>query len=176
MGRRVSLTIIAWLGLALLGAAAAHAQAKVDAPPATSGISAAAFPTADEVTRQFKTDPERLAALAVLLDLLMFKMDDTSPAALERQTDYRRTITRLDPPRATDDQRAVARTLRRDVSFQNAVVTEFLPAYAPQAARAAALARTTPSDAAVATLWTALVAAVCAALLVPVVLVVRRRR
>ncbi len=134
-------------------------------------MNATAFPTADAVTREYPSDPERLAALAVLLDLLQFKTEDKSPLALERQTDYRRTIARLDPPRATDDQRAAARTLRRDAAFQNAVVTEFLPAYATEAARAAAI----PSSTVPAgqdgrrVLWTALAAAIAAALLVPLV-------
>jgi hypothetical protein len=140
-------------------------------------LSATAFPTSDAVTREYPSDPERLAALAILLDLLQFKTEDKSQLALERQTDYRRTIARLDPPRATDDQRAAARTLRRDVSFQNAVVTEFLPAYATEAARAAAVPRAIPpdQDGGIA-LWTALAAAIVAALLVPIVARMRNQR
>lgn len=141
-----------------------------------TGVSATAFPTSDDVVHEYGTDAERLAALAVLLDLLQFKIEDKSPLALERQTDYRRTIARLDPPRATDAQRAAARTLRRDVSFQNAVVTEFLPAYAPQAARAAAFTRAAPAESGRGALWIALAAAIGAALLVPIVVMVRSRR
>ena len=118
----------------------------------------------------------RLAALAVLLDLLQFKTQDKSPLALERQTDYRRTIARLDPPRAANDQRVAARSLRRDQSFQNAVVNEFLPAFAPQAAKAAALARAAPNQAGVGALWTTLEAALGAALLFPLVVLLKRRR
>ena len=165
----------AWL--ALFCAAAACAQSPADSEPPASALSATAFPSSDAVTREYSSDPERLAALAVLLDLLQFKTDDKSPLALERQTDYRRTIARLDPPRATDDQRAAARTLRRDESFQNAVVTEFLPAYATEAARAAAVPRAVPvdQDGGMA-LWTALAAAIVAALLVPIVAGIRNRR
>src|SRR6185369_11069740 len=113
--------------------------------------------------------PERLAALAVLLDLLQFKTEDRSALALERQTDYRRTIARLDPPRATDDQRAAARALRGDESFQSAVVTEFLPAYATEAARAAAIPRPVAVvQERTTVLWTTLAAALVAALLVPI--------
>ena len=165
----------AWV--ALFSAAAACAQSPSDAEPPPSALSATAFPSSDAVTREYPSDPERLAALAVLLDLLQFKTDDKSPLALERQTDYRRTIARLDPPRATDDQRAAARTLRRDESFQNAVVTEFLPAYATEAARAAAVPRRVPaSQDGVTVLWTALAAAIVAALLVPIVAGIRNRR
>ena len=165
----------AWL--ALFGAAAACAQSPSDSEPPASALSATAFPSSDAVTREYGSDPERLAALAVLLDLLQFKTDDKSPLALERQTDYRRTIARLDPPRATDDQRAAARTLRRDESFQNAVVTEFLPAYATEAARAAAVPRAAPAGQDGRTiLWTALAAAIVAALLVPIVVGIWNRR
>ena len=166
---------MAWL--ALFGAAAVCAQSPSDSEPPASALSATAFPTSDAVTREYPSDPERLAALAILLDLLQFKTEDKSQLALERQTDYRRTIARLDPPRATDDQRAAARTLRRDVSFQNAVVTEFLPAYATEAARAAAVPRAIPpdQDGGIA-LWTALAAAIVAALLVPIVARMRNQR
>ena len=126
--------------------------------------------------RVYDTDTRRLAALAVLLDLLQFKTQDKSPLALERQTDYRRTIARLDPPRAANDQRVAARSLRRDQSFQNAVVNEFLPAFAPQAAKAAALARAAPNQAGVGALWTTLEAALGAALLFPLVVLLKRRR
>jgi hypothetical protein len=166
---------LAWL--ALFGAAAACAQSPSGSEPPPSALSATAFPSSDAVTREYPSDPERLAALAVLLDLLQFKTDDKSPLALERQTDYRRTIARLDPPRATDDQRAAARTLRRDESFQNAVVTEFLPAYATQAAHAAAIPRAAPAgQGGRMVLWTALAAAIVAALLVPIVASIRNRR
>jgi hypothetical protein len=165
----------AWL--ALLGATVACAQSPPDAESPPIPLNATAFPTSDAVTREYATDPERLAALAVLLDLLQFKTDDKSPLALERQTDYRRTIARLDPPRAADEQRAAARTLRRDTSFQSAVVTEFLPAYAMEAVRAAAAARTAPPDrTGTAVLWTALIAAIVAALLVPIVAGIKNRR
>ena len=165
----------AWL--ALFSAAGACAQSPSDSEPPPSALSATAFPSSEAVTREYTSDPERLAALAVLLDLLQFKTDDKSPLALERQTDYRRTIARLDPPRATDDQRAAARTLRRDESFQNAVVTEFLPAYATEAARAAAVPRPVPAGQDGTTvLWTALAAAIVAALLVPIVAGIRNRR
>jgi hypothetical protein len=174
--RRASFMVSVGLGLVVLGGALAHAQAAEEPPAPLAGLRAAAFPTSDEVTQGYNTDPERLAALAVLLDLLQFKTEDKSPLALERQTDYRRTIARLDPPRATDDQRAAARSLRRDGSFQNAVVTEFLPAYARQAAKAAALARATPAQTGVGALWTALAAAIIAALLVPIVVMLKRRR
>jgi len=165
----------AWL--ALFGAAGACAQSPSDLEPPASALSATAFPSSDAVTREYPSDPERLAALAVLLDLLQFKTDDKSALALERQTDYRRTIARLDPPRATDEQRAAARTLRRDESFQNAVVTEFLPAYATEAARAAAVPRSLTADRGLwGVLWTALAAAIVAALLVPIVAGIRSRR
>jgi hypothetical protein len=164
----------AWL--ALFGAAGVCAQSPSDSEAPPSALSATAFPSSDAVTREYTSDPERLAALAVLLDLLQFKTDDKSPLALERQTDYRRTIARLDPPRATDDQRAAARTLRRDESFQNAVVTEFLPAYATEAARAAAVPRSlTAAQGPWGVLWTALAAAIVAALLVPIVAGIRNR-
>lgn len=164
----------AWL--ALLGAAAVCAQSPTTSEPPPSALSATAFPSSDAVAREYPSDPERLAALAVLLDLLQFKTDDRSALALERQTDYRRTIARLDPPRATDDQRAAARTLRGDESFQNAVVTEFLPAYATQAARAAAVPRSLIADPGLwGVLWTALAAAIAAALLVPIVAGIRSR-
>lgn len=167
----------AWAWLVLFGTAAACAQSPSDSEPPASALSATAFPSSDAVTHEYPSDPERLAALAVLLDLLQFKTDDKSPLALERQTDYRRTIARLDPPRATDDQRAAARTLRRDESFQNAVVTEFLPAYATEAARAAAVPRAAPAGQDGRTvLWTALAAAIVAALLVPIVAGIRNRR
>src|SRR5689334_20762920 len=166
---------LAWL--ALFGVATVCAQSPAGSEPPPSALSATAFPTSDAVTREYPSDAERLAALAVLLDLLQFKTDDKSQLALERQTDYRRTIARLDPPRATDDQRAAARTLRRDVSFQNAVVTEFLPAYATEAARAAAVPRALPVDPDDRmALWTALAAAIVAALLVPVVARMRSQR
>jgi hypothetical protein len=140
-------------------------------------LSATAFPSSDAVAREYPSDTERLAALAVLLDLLQFKTNDKSPLALERQTDYRRAIARLDPPRATDDRRAAARTLRRDESFQNTVVTEFLPAYATEAARAAAVPRAAPvGQDGGRVLWTALAAAIVAALLVPIVAGIRNRR
>jgi hypothetical protein len=166
----------AWL--ALFAAAAVCAEPPADPEPSPSSLSATAFPTSDAVTREYAADPERLAALAILLDLLQFKTDDRSALALQRQTDYRRTIARLDPPRATDDQRAVARTLRSDVSFQNAVVTEFLPAYATEAARAAATPRpvVAPRQDGTQALWTALAAALVAALLLPVVAGHRKRR
>ena len=164
----------AWL--ALFSAAGACAQSPSDSEPPPSALSATAFPSSDAVTREYPSDAERLAALAVLLDLLQFKTDDKSPLALERQTDYRRTIARLDPPRATDDQRAAARTLRRDESFQNAVVTEFLPAYATEAARAAAVPRSlTVDQGAWGILWSALAAGIVAALLVPIVAGIRNR-
>jgi hypothetical protein len=161
--------------LALFGAATVCAQSLSSSEPPASALGASAFPTSDAVTREYPSDPERLAALAVLLDLLQFKTDDRSALALERQTDYRRTIARLDPPRATDDQRAVARTLRGDRSFQNAVVTEFLPAYATEAARAAAVPRSLTVDQGMWGVWTALAAAIVAALLVPIVAGIRHR-
>ncbi len=162
--------------LMLFGAATVCAQEPSSSEPPPSALSATAFPSSDAVTREYPSEPERLAALAVLLDLLQFKTDDRSALALERQTDYRRTIARLDPPRATDDQRAAARTLRGDESFQNAVVTEFLPAYATQAARAAALPRPVPvAQEGTTVLWTALAAALVAALLVPIVAGIRNR-
>jgi len=164
------------VGLMLFGAATVCAQSPPSSEPPPSTLNAAAFPSSDAVTREYPSEPERLAALAVLLDLLQFKTDDRSALALERQTDYRRTIARLDPPRATDDQRAAARTLRGDESFQTAVVTEFLPAYAAQAARAAALPRPVPTaHEGTRVLWTALAAALIAALLVPIVAGVRNR-
>jgi hypothetical protein len=163
--------------LALFSSATACAQPPSGSEPPPSALNASAFPTSDAVTREYPSDPERLAALAVLLDLLQFKTEDKSPLALERQTDYRRTIARLDPPRATDDQRAAARTLRRDASFQNAVVTEFLPAYATEAARAAAIPTTVPAGQdGRRVLWTALAAAIAAALLVPLVASIWNRR
>ena len=163
--------------LALFGATTVCAQSPSGSEPSPSALSATAFPSSDAVTREYPSDAERLAALAVLLDLLQFKTDDKSQLALERQTDYRRTIARLDPPRATDDQRAAARTLRRDVSFQNAVVTEFLPAYATEAARAAAVPRVLPADQdSGMALWTALAAALVAALVVPIVARIRNPR
>ena len=166
---------LAWL--ALFGGAAACAQSPSGSQPTPSALNATAFPSSDAVTREYPSEPERLAALAVLLDLLQFKTDDKSPLALERQTDYRRTIARLDPPRATDDQRAAARSLRRDESFQNAVVTEFLPAYATEAARAAAVPRVAPAGRDGWTvLWTALATALALALLVPIVVGIRSRR
>ncbi len=162
--------------LALFSAVAVCAQSPSASEPPRSALSASAFPSSEAVARGYPSDPERLAALAVLLDLLQFKTDDRSPLALERQTDYRRTIARLDPPRATDDQRAAARTLRGDESFQNAVVTEFLPAYATEAARAAAIPRP-PALAhdGTQTLWTALAAALVAALVLPIVAGLRNR-
>ena len=168
---------MAWLALFGVATVCARAQSSSSSEPPASALSATAFPSSDAVTREYPSDPERLAALAVLLDLLQFKTDDRSLLALERQTDYRRTIARLDPPRATDDQRAAARTLRGDQSFQNAVVTEFLPAYATEAARAAAIPRTlsTGQDSR-SVLWTALAAAIVAALLVPIVAGIRSRR
>jgi len=176
MGRTGSTRASAWL--ALCGAAAAWAQSPQRPPePPASALSASAFPSSNAVTREYPGDPERLAALAVLLDLLQFKTEDKSPLALERQTDYRRTIARLDPPRATDEQRAAARALRRDVSFQNAVVTEFLPAYAAEAARAAALPRAPPAgEERTRVIWTALIAGIVAALLVPIIAGIRSRR
>ena len=162
---------------ALIGAAVACAQSPSGEEPPPSALSATAFPSSDAVTRGYPSDPERLAALAVLLDLLQFKTEDRSAVALERQMDYRRTIARLDPPPATDDQRAAARTLRGDESFQNAVVTEFLPAYATQAARAAAVPRSLIADQGLwGVLWTALAAGIVAALLVPIVAGIRSRR
>ena len=170
-------TVRAWAWLALFGAATVCAQSPSRSEPPPSALSANAFPSSEEVTREYPSDPERLAALAILLDLLQFKTDDKSQLALERQTDYRRTIARLDPPRATDDQRVAARTLRRDVSFQNAVVTEFLPAYATEAARAAAVPRVIPADQDTGMgLWTAFAAAIVAALLVPVIARLRNQR
>ena len=163
--------------LALFSAVAVCAQSPSASEPPRSALSASAFPSSEAVARGYPSDPERLAALAVLLDLLQFKTDDRSPLALERQTDYRRTIARLDPPRATDDQRAAARTLRGDESFQNAVVTEFLPAYATEAARAAAIPRALPADPESGrVLWSALAAAIVATLLVPIVAGIRSRR
>jgi hypothetical protein len=162
---------------ALLGAALACAQPSPSSDPPPGALNATAFPPSEAVTREYPTDTERLAALAVLLDLLQFKTDDKSALALERQTDYRRTIARLDPPRATDEQRAAARTLRRDTSFQNAVVTEFLPAFAMEAARAAAVPAAAPAAPADGTMLRAvLAAAIVAALLVPVVAWIRNRR
>ncbi len=164
------------MGLALFGAAGLCAQSPSSSEPPPSALRATAFPSADAVAREYPSDPERLAALAVLLDLLQFKTDDRSPLALERQTDYRRTIARLDPPRATDDQRAAARTLRGDESFQNAVVTEFLPAYATQAARSAAIPRSLIADQGPwGIVWSALAAGIIAALLVPIVAGIRSR-
>jgi len=169
---------LAWLVLLGAPTISAHAQLPPISDPPPGALSATAFPSSDAVTREYPSDAERLAALAVLLDLLQFKTDDRSALALQRQTDYRRTIARLDPPRATDDQRAVARTLRSDVSFQNAVVTEFLPAYATEAARAAATPRpvVAPAQDGTQALWTALAAALVAALLLPVVAGFRKRR
>lgn len=167
--------VFAWLALFAAGAVCADPAA--DAEPTPSALNATAFPTSEAVTSEYAEDPERLAALAILLDLLQFKTHDHSPLALERQTDYRRTIARLDPPRATDDQRAAARTLRGDESFQNAVVTTFLPAYATEAARAAAIPRPVAQDQGVpGLLWRALAAAIVAALLVPVVASFRHRK
>ncbi|MEO8466216.1 MAG: hypothetical protein ABI640_12805 [Gammaproteobacteria bacterium] len=164
-----------WLALFAAAPVCAQLPPPSELPP--SALSATAFPSSDAVTHEYPSDAERLAALAVLLDLLQFKTDDRSPLALERQTDYRRTIARLDPPRATDDQRAAARTLRVDESFQNAVVTEFLPAYATEAAHAAAIPRRLPVvQKTTAVLWTTLTAALVAALLVPIVASIRSRR
>ena len=165
----------AWV--ALFAAATVYADPSPDPESGPSALDATAFPTSEAVTREYPADPERLAALAILLDLLQFKTHDRSPLALERQTDYRRTIARLDPPRAADDQRAAARTLRGDESFQNAVVTAFLPAYATEAARAAAIPRAVapPDQGASGLLWRALAAAIVAALLVPIVAGFRRR-
>jgi hypothetical protein len=73
MGQRKSLTVSALIGLALLGGAVAQARAEQDARAPMPGVSAAAFPDSDDVLRQYDTDTERLAALAVLLDLLQFK-------------------------------------------------------------------------------------------------------
>ena len=166
----------AWAWLALFSAATVCAQSPSSSEPSPGALSATAFPSSDAVTQEYPSDPERLAALAVLLDLLQFKTDDRSALAVQRQTDYRRTIARLDPPRATDDQRAAARTLRGDESFQNAVVTEFLPAYATQGARAAAVPRSLIADQGLSgVLWTALAAAIVAALLVPIVASIRSR-
>jgi hypothetical protein len=145
--------------------------------PPPSVLKATEFPTSEAVIREYPSRPEQLAALAVLLDLLQSKTEDKSALAIERQSDYRRTIARLDPPRATDDERAAARKLRRDASFQTAVVTEFLPAHAKDAARAAAVVQTAPADRiGTAVLWTALVAAVAAALLLPLAARIRGRR
>jgi hypothetical protein len=177
MWRASIVLALAWLGLALLSGAIVRAQAAQDAGPPPTALNAAAFPTSEAVTREYASDPERLAALAVLLDLLQFKTDDKSALALERQTEYRRTIARLDPPRATDEQRAAARALRRDASFQTAVVTQFLPAYAMEAARAAAVPRrTVAAPGGGRALWVALAAVLVAALLVPVVVAIRNRR
>jgi hypothetical protein len=170
-------TVRAYFWLAPFAAAAACAQSTSIPEPPPSALTANAFPSSDTVTHEYPSDAERLAALAVLLDLLQFKTDDKSELALERQTDYRRTIARLDPPRATDDQRAAARKLRRDESFQNAVVTEFLPAYATQATRAAALPRpVAAAQEGTTVLWSALTAALVAALLVPIVARIRGGR
>jgi hypothetical protein len=165
---------VAWL--ALFAGAAVCADPSPDPESGPSELNATAFPTSEAVTREYQGDPERLAALAILLDLLQFKTHDRSPLALERQTDYRRTIARLDPPRATDDQRAAARTLRTDESFQHAVVTQFLPAYATEAARAAAVPRPLVADqGGWGILWRALAAAIVAALLMPIVAGLRHR-
>lgn len=165
----------AWL--ASFGAAVVCIQALAGSEPAPSVLTATEFPTSAAVVREYPSGPERLAALAVLLDLLQFKTEDKSALALERQNDYRRTIARLDPPRATDHKRAAARKLRRDASFQSAVVTKFLPAHAKDAARAAAIVLPAQADqTGTAVLWTALVAAVAAALLVPIVASIRDRR
>jgi hypothetical protein len=163
--------------LVLYSAAAVCAEPLLAAEPPPSALNASAFPSSETVTHEYPGDTERLAALAVLLDLLQFKSDDRSPLALARQTDYRRTIARLDPPRSTDDRRAAARTLRGDESFQTAVVTAFLPAYAAEAAHAAAIPRAALADEDGRTvLWTALAAAIVATLLVPIVAGVRTRR
>lgn len=165
----------AWL--VLFGTAVVCVRAVAGSEPPPSVLQATEFPTSEAVTREYPTGPERLAALAVLLDLLQFKTEDKSALALERQNDYRRTIARLDPPRATDRKRAAARKLRRDVSFQSAVVTKFLPAHAKDAARAAAIVRPAQADqTGIAVLWIALVAGVAAALLVPIVAGIRQRR
>ena len=167
----------AFASLALFGAAVVCVQASAGSEPPLSVLKATEFPTSEAVTREYPAGPERLAALAVLLDLLQFKTEDKSALALERQNDYRRPIARLDPPRATDHKRAAARKLRRDVSFQSAVVTKFLPAHAKDAARAAAIVRPAQADQiGTAVLWTALVAAVAAAVLVPIVARIRDRR
>jgi hypothetical protein len=56
-------------------------------------------------------------------------------------------------------------------------VTEFLPAYATEAARAAAVPRAEPAGQdGTRVLWTALAAAIVAALLVPIVAGIRNRR
>lgn len=159
----------AYAWLALFGAAVACVQAVAGSEPPASVLQAAEFPTSEAVTREYPTVPERLAALAVLLDLLQFKTEDKSALALDRQYDYRRTIARLDPPHAMDHKRAAARKLRGDVSFQSAVVTKFLPAHAKDAARAAAIVRPAQADqTGIAMLWSALFAAGAAALIVPI--------
>jgi hypothetical protein len=113
----------------------------------------------------------------VLLDLLQFKTDDKSDLALERQSDYRRAIARLDPPRATDHGRVAARQLRRDASFRLAVINEFLPAHANDAARAAAIIQAVPVyETGTVGSWVALVTALTAALAVPIVVLIRGRR
>lgn len=142
MRRPWILLVSAWLTVALAHPGAARAQAATEAP--SPPLTANAFPTSDAVEEAYSDEEERLAALAILLDLLQFKTNDKSPLALERQTDYRRTIARLDPPRAADEQRALARKLRREGEFRSAVVARFLPEYATEAERKAALIRPPP--------------------------------
>jgi len=174
MRRPWILLVSAWLVAAVAHSGVARAQADTDA--ASPPLTAAAFPTAEAVEEAYSDEEERLAALAILLDLLQFKTNDKSPLALERQTDYRRTIARLDPPRAADEQRASARKLRRDDEFRSTVVTRFLPEYATEAERKAALIRPPPPRPAGGLLfWTETSGAVIAAALAAL-LIVRRRR
>ncbi|HVY65428.1 MAG TPA: hypothetical protein VHH11_11470 [Gammaproteobacteria bacterium] len=127
MRHRATAFVSLWLGLTLV-----HATLAQPAKTTVSGmLRADAFPTADAIIQAYTNDAERLAALAVLYDLIESKTGPKTRVATARQTDYRRAIARLDPPRSVDPLRTAARKLRRDPAFQSAVRDRFFAAPAP---------------------------------------------
>ena len=131
--------VAACVGFPLFSAGPAAAQTRKGATK--QPLKAEAFPTADDVERAYSNPAESLAALRILLDLLEFRAGTKTALAINRQNDYRRAITRLDPPRNPDlDREAAARKLKADPSFEFAIVARFLSADAPDAARKLAAA------------------------------------
>jgi len=125
----------------LLAPVISRAQVPARGKSPSTPMKAEDFPTAAAVEFTYSDPAQRLAALQVLLDLLEFRAGTKAPLAIERQNDYRRAITRLDPPRGANvDLEVAARKLKSDLSFQSAVAALLLPGYAPEAARKAAIA------------------------------------
>jgi hypothetical protein len=93
-----------------------------------------AFPTADAIVAAFPDDPQRLAALQILQELLEYSVRPAPPATAAKRNSYRQAIDKISPP-AEFDARLYegTREFRQSRQFQLDVINRFVPAFAADA-------------------------------------------